>query len=85
MAAQADGGGADALAALFSAKAEVADCAVGVTNEAMTLCGGIAYRGATKLDRLLRDARGAPVMAPSNDILRTWVGRALLGQPLLGD
>jgi alkylation response protein AidB-like acyl-CoA dehydrogenase len=82
-AAEADRRGADALPALCTAKAEVADCAVDVANEAMTLTGGGAYRESARLARLLRDARAAHVMAPTTDILRTWAGRALLGQPLL--
>lgn len=84
-AAEGDAGGADALPAIFSAKAEVADCAVNVINEAMTLMGGITYRGGSTMDRLLRDARAAHVMAPTTDLLRTWTGRVLLGQPLLGE
>jgi alkylation response protein AidB-like acyl-CoA dehydrogenase len=84
-ATQGDSGGTDALPALLSAKAEVADCAVGVANEAMTLGGGIAYRESSRLERLLRDARASHVMAPTTDILRTWTGRALLDLPILGD
>ncbi|NKE70456.1 acyl-CoA dehydrogenase family protein [Candidatus Manganitrophus noduliformans] len=84
-ASQGDAGSADVLPALCSAKAEVADCAVHVANEAMTLAGGIAYREGSILQRCLRDARAAHVMAPTTDNLRIWVGRALLGQPLLGD
>ena len=84
-ASEADAGGPDALPALCAAKVEVADCAVRVVNDAMTLCGGIAYRDNTKFARLLRDARAAHVMTPTTDILLTWAGRALLGEPLLGD
>ena len=80
---EADARGPAALPALCSAKAEVAACAVDAANEAMTLCGGVAYREDARLPRLLRDARAAHVMAPTTDILRTWAGRALLGQPLL--
>lgn len=83
--AEGDAGGPDGLAALFSAKAEVADCAVEVVNEAMTLMGGIAYGVEGRMGRLLRDARAAHVMAPTTDVLRTWTGRALLGHPLLAD
>lgn len=54
---QGDSGAPDALLALLSAKAEVADCAVDVANEAMTLTGGISYQEGSKLDRCLRDAR----------------------------
>lgn len=80
-----DAGAEDALPALLSAKAEVGDAVVEVTNEAMSLCGGIAYRENARLAQLLRDARAAPVMAPTTDMLRTWLGRALLGLPVLAD
>jgi alkylation response protein AidB-like acyl-CoA dehydrogenase len=83
-AAEGDTRGPSALPGLCSAKAEVAECVVTLANEAMTLCGGVAYRDDTRLARILRDARAAHVMAPTTDILRTWAGRALLGQPLLG-
>ena len=82
---EADAGGDSALPALTSAKAEVAQCAVEVTNEAMTLVGGIGYRDRSPLERHLRDARAADVMSPTTDILRTWTGRAALGLPLLGE
>jgi alkylation response protein AidB-like acyl-CoA dehydrogenase len=81
----ADQGEPSATLALLSAKAEVAHCAVEVVNEAMTLCGGMAYREHSRFDVLLRDARAAHVMAPTTDLLYTWMGRALLDQPLLGD
>lgn len=84
-ATQGDAGDESALPALLSAKAEVADCAVEVLNEAMTLAGGRGYRDNGLLARLLRDARAAHVMSPTTDILRTWTGRALLNLPLLGD
>jgi alkylation response protein AidB-like acyl-CoA dehydrogenase len=82
---EGDAGGPQALAALASAKAEVADCAVGVANEAMTLVGGMGYRDRSPLERHLRDARAAHVMSPTTDILRSWTGRAVLGLPLLGE
>lgn len=74
----------DALAALCSAKAEVATAAVHIVNECMTLMGGIAYRDGSVLQRLLRDVRAAHVMAPTTDMLYSWAGRALLGLPILG-
>lgn len=82
---EADHGGADALVALCTSKAEVANCAVNVVNEAMTLMGGIAYRKNDHLERLMREARAAHIMAPTTDILLTWAGRALLELPLLSD
>lgn len=84
-AASFDAGEPDALMAVMAAKVEVADCAVAMVNEAMTLCGGIGYRSGSRLHRLLRDARAAHLMSPTTDILRVWIGRALMGQPLLTD
>jgi alkylation response protein AidB-like acyl-CoA dehydrogenase len=80
-----DTGDPEALPAIFSAKAEVAETAVNVVNEAMTLMGGIAYRENGGLGQMLRDVRAAHVMAPTTDVLRLWAGRALLNQPLLGE
>lgn len=81
----ADADDPGALPAVLSAKAEVADAAVRVVNESMTLAGGIAYREGGRMERHLRDVRAAHVMAPTTDLLRIWAGRALLEQPLLGD
>lgn len=84
-AARGDGGDANALPAILSSKAEVADCATLIANEAMSLVGGKGYGESGKLGRLLRDARAAHVMSPTTDMLRTWTGRALLGAPLLSE
>lgn len=78
-------GADDALPSVRAAKAEVADCAVTLINESMTLCGGIGYRDSGLLERLLHDAHAAHIMAPTTDTLRTWIGRAILDRPLLGD
>jgi alkylation response protein AidB-like acyl-CoA dehydrogenase len=80
---QGDAQGPDAMPAILSSKAEAADAAVHVANECLTLTGGIGYARGSSLDRHLRDARAAHVMAPTTDILRTWAGRWLLGEPLL--
>ena len=84
-AASFDAGEPDALMAVMAAKVEVADCVVAMVNEAMPLCGGIGYRSGSRLHRLLRDARAAHLMSPTTDLLRVWIGRGLLGQPLLSD
>ena len=81
---EADSAGPEALPALASAKAQVADTATSVANDAMTLIGGIGYRDRHPVERHLRDARASHVMSPTTDILRTWAGRALLDVPLLG-
>lgn len=78
-----DLGDPQALTHILMSKADVAETVVAVTNEAMTLCGGMAYRENSHLARLLRDARASHVMAPTTDILKQWAGRSLLGLPLL--
>lgn len=84
-AAMGDVGEQAAIPFLLAAKAEVAHCAVDTVNEAMTLCGGIAYRENSRLDTLLRDARASHIMSPTTDLLYTWTGRAILEQPILAD
>jgi isovaleryl-CoA dehydrogenase len=78
-----DLGSPDALTSILASKADAARTAVDVTNEAMTLGGGIAYRENSTLARLLRDARASHVMSPTTDLLTLWTGRSALGRPLL--
>lgn len=75
----------DALPALCSAKAEVAEVAERVAADVMTLMGGRGYAADSEIHRVYRDARAAHVMSPTTDLLRTWTGRAVLGLPLLGE
>lgn len=83
-AARADAGESDSLPGVLACKIAAAETAVDVANEAMSLGGGRAYAENSRLARLLRDARASHVMAPTTQVLRTWLGRALLGLPLLG-
>ena len=82
-AAAGDAGAPDALAAILACKAAAGDTSVHIANEAMTLCGGAAYRENSRLARILRDARASHVMAPTTDLLKTWLGRALINLPLI--
>lgn len=84
-ASEGDKGGFNAVPAILSAKAEVGQCVTEAVNEAMTLSGGIAYRENSRFNVLLRDSRAAHVMSPTTDLLYTWLGRALLDQPVLSD
>lgn len=77
-----DLGSPDALTAILAAKADAANTAVAVANEALTLGGGMAYRANSTLSRLLRDARASHVMSPTTDMLTLWTGRSALGLPL---
>ena len=80
---QGESGDPSAVLPILSSKAEVGNCCVDVVNEAMTLMGGIAYGQNSRMDVLLRDARAVHIMAPTTDMLYTWLGRALLDQPIL--
>lgn len=73
----------EALPFILSCKADAGDTVVRVTNEAMTLCGGAAYRENSRIGQMLRDARAAHIMSPTTDLLKLWAGRSLLGLPLL--
>lgn len=80
-----DDGDDDAVIAIMSSKAEVADIGTQILNEVMTLMGGTAFRDGDEIQRKFRDMRAAHVMAPTTDLLRLWTGRVLLDQPMLGD
>jgi isovaleryl-CoA dehydrogenase len=65
-------------------KATAAEAAVEVTDLALKLGGGAAFRRELGIERRFRDARAARVMAPTTDTLLDIVGRAISGLPLLG-
>jgi isovaleryl-CoA dehydrogenase len=74
-----DAGDEGALVPLMEAKVLCTDTAARVTQAALELCGGQAYTPSLPIERHLRDARAGAVMAPTNGVLRTWAGKALLG------
>lgn len=78
-AALGDAGDEGALVALMEAKVLCTDTAARVTQTALELCGGQAYTLSLPIERHVRDARAGAVMAPTNGVLRTWAGKALLG------
>jgi alkylation response protein AidB-like acyl-CoA dehydrogenase len=63
-------------------KAAAGDTAIEVTSLAMRCCGGAAFSRHTGVERLFRDAHAGAVMAPTGDVLRELIGKALLGLPL---
>lgn len=75
-------GDADALAQIISARLNASDKAVEVCTKAMKIGGGTAYAKRLTIERLLRDAFAAQVMAPSTDVLSIWLGKALTNQPI---
>jgi len=78
-----EGGRSDATLRVLEIKAATADTAVEVADQAMRVCGGAAFRKELGVERRLRDALAARVMAPTTDALLDFVGRALTGLPLM--
>jgi isovaleryl-CoA dehydrogenase len=71
-----------ALVAIMEAKIAATEAAVDVTQRALEVCGGQGYTPALPIERHLRDARAGSVMAPTNAVLKSWVGKALAGLPV---
>jgi isovaleryl-CoA dehydrogenase len=75
----------EALLRVLEVKAAASEASLVVTDLAMKICGGSAFRKELGVERRFRDARAARVMAPTTDALYDFVGRALCGMPLLGN
>ncbi len=67
---------------VLEVKAAACETAIGVTGLAMRTCGGAALSRQHGIERLFRDAQAGSVMAPTTDVLRDFIGKALLGLPL---
>lgn len=78
----ADAGDPGALVPIMEAKVAATEAAAAVTETALLATGGQGYTPALTIERHLRDARAGAVMAPTNAVLRTWIGKALAGLPL---
>ncbi|HET9123203.1 MAG TPA: acyl-CoA dehydrogenase, partial [Acidiferrobacteraceae bacterium] len=76
-----DWGTPEALLKILAAKVEATETAVRVADSVMRLGGGRAYRENGRRARLLRDALAGRVMAPTTELLKSWLGRSLLGLP----
>lgn len=79
------GGREDAMLRVLEIKAMAGEEAARVSDLAMAVCGGAAFRKELGIERRFRDARAARVMAPTTDALLDFVGRAVGGLALLGD
>jgi alkylation response protein AidB-like acyl-CoA dehydrogenase len=72
----------DATLRVLEAKAAAGEAATMVTDLAMRVCGGAAFRKEVGVERIFRDARAALVMAPTTDVLYDFIGKAVCGMPL---
>jgi len=75
-------GRADATLRVLEVKAAASEAAIEVTDLAMRVCGGAAFRKEVGVERHFRDARAASVMAPTTDTLYDFIGRLACGLPL---
>jgi len=80
--AAVEAGRQDAMLRVLEVKPAASEAAVAVTDLAMRVCGGAAFRREVGVERNFRDARAATVMAPTTDALYDFIGRAVCGLPL---
>ncbi len=72
----------DTMLRVLEVKASASEAAVAVTDLAMRVCGGAAFRKEVGVERNFRDARASTVMAPTTDALYDFIGKAVCGLPL---
>src|SRR6266508_623583 len=77
-------GRADAMLRVLEVKAAAGETSTEVTDLAMRVCGGAAFRKDVGIERNFRDARAATVMAPTTDVLYDFIGKVECGMPLFG-
>jgi alkylation response protein AidB-like acyl-CoA dehydrogenase len=70
------------LLRVLETKAAAGEVAIDVTSMAMRVCGGTAFSKHMAIERLFRDAHACAVMAPTGDVLREFIAKAILGMPL---
>jgi len=75
-------GRTDAMLRVLEIKAAAGETSTEVTDLAMRVCGGAAFRKDVGVERHFRDARAATVMAPTTDVLYDFIGKAVCGMPL---
>lgn len=72
----------DTMMRVLEVKAAGSEAAIEVTDLAMRVCGGAAFRKEVGVERHFRDARASSVMAPTTDALHEFIGRAVCGIPV---
>lgn len=75
-------GRADTMLRVLEIKAAACETATEVTELAMRVCGGVAFRKEVGIERHFRDARAGTVMSPTTDLLYDFIGKAVCGLPL---
>jgi len=76
------GGSEDPLVPLLEIKLASGRAAQEAAARAMKVCGGAAFGSRSAVERAFRDAQAGGIMAPTGDVLKEFIGKALLGLPL---
>ena len=69
---------ADFLHWAWQIKFEAAKNVAHVVDKMLHACGGSGYKRDMELERYVRDAKAGWVMGPTNEVLRQFVGKAVL-------
>lgn len=77
-----ESGREDQMLRILEVKAYASEVAMEVTDIAMRVCGGAAFRKELGVERNFRDSRAASVMAPTSDVLYDFIGKLSCGIPL---
>ncbi len=72
----------DTMLRVLEVKAAASEAAMEVTDLAMRVCGGAAFRKEIGVERHFRDARASSVMAPTTEALHDFIGKAVCGLPI---
>lgn len=75
-------GRADTMLRVLQSKAASGEAAAEVTDLAMRVCAGAAFRREVGVERIFRDSRAALIMGPTTDVLYDFIGKAVCGLPL---
>lgn len=73
----------EAHLSVLATKTLACETVINVTGTAMQVCGGIGFTTRLPVERYYRDGRAGSVMAPTTEILKTWLGKSLVGLPLI--
>ena len=73
----------DGFRKIMTARIIASENSIENANIAMSSGGGQAYNRKGNIERLMRDAYASQVMFPSIDVLKSWVGKNITGNPIL--
>ena len=67
---------------VLETKAAAGDAAIASPRRRCGPAAGRHFQSTLGVERLFRDAHAGAVMAPTGDVLREFIGKAVLGMPL---